>query len=245
MTGTNLALEVRNIRAGYDSYDVLHGMSLHVGANERVGLFGPNGHGKTTLLNAISKLIKPTSGSVTFMGAPLDQVSARGIVERGLIHVPQANRLFPDMEIMETLELAAFTKRARADRKANLDYVLTLFPRLAERRRQQSKTLSGGERQMLSIGVGIMCAPQMLMLDEPTLGLSPKLKEELANAIAGIAKTRSVPMLIVEQDIAFVLSLVDRMYFVDHGEIAREIDRRSEVDHQEIMDMYFGEQAAS
>lgn len=244
MTDAHLALDVREIRAGYDSYDVLHGMSLHVGANERVGLFGPNGHGKTTLLNAISKLIRPTGGSVSFMGVPVDRVNSRGIVERGLIHVPQANRLFPEMEIMETLELAAFTKRARAERKVNLDYVLTLFPRLAERRRQQCKTLSGGERQMLSIGVGLMCAPLMLMLDEPTLGLSPKLKEELAAAIAGIG-TRGVPMLIVEQDIAFVLSLVDRMYFVDHGEIAREIDRGSDVDHQEIMDMYFGEHAAS
>jgi branched-chain amino acid transport system ATP-binding protein len=244
MTAASLALDVRDLRAGYDSYDVLHGMSLHVGATERIGLFGPNGHGKTTLLNAISKVILPSKGSVSFMGEPLAGLSSRRIVERGLIHVPQANRLFPDMEIMETLELSAFTKRARAERKTNLDYVLNLFPRLAERRKQQCKTLSGGERQMLSIGVGLMCAPLMLMLDEPTLGLSPKLKEELANAIAGIGE-RGMPMLIVEQDIAFVLSLVDRMYFVDHGEIAREIHRGSDVDHQEIMDMYFGERTTS
>ncbi|MDW6026140.1 ABC transporter ATP-binding protein [Mesorhizobium sp. BAC0120] len=236
-------LEVRDLHAGYDAYDVLRGVSLNVGSAERVGLFGPNGHGKTTLLNTVSKVIVPRKGSISFMGEPLAGLSSRRIVERGLIHVPQANTLFPDMEIMETLELAAFTERARGERKANLDYVLKLFPRLAERRRQQCRTLSGGERQMLSIGVGLMCAPRMLMLDEPTLGLSPKLKEELAIAIAGIG-ARGMPMLIVEQDISFVLSLVDRMYFVDHGEIAREIDRGSDVDHQEIMDMYFGEHAA-
>lgn len=239
MSQSTHALDIGALRAGYDSYDVLRDMSLHVGAGERVGLFGPNGHGKTTLLDTISGVIRPRAGTVRFMGEALDGLSPRRIVERGLIHVPQANHLFPDMEIMETLELAAFTRRARAERETNLDHVLTLFPRLAERRKQQCKTLSGGERQMLSIGVGMMCAPRMLMLDEPTLGLSPKLKDELGAAIAEIS-TRGIPLLLVEQDVAFVLSLVDRMYFVDHGEITSEVDRNGAVDHDEIMDMYFG-----
>lgn len=237
------ALEVKNIHAGYDSYNVLMGVSLQVGAEERVGLFGPNGHGKTTLLNVISGIVRPRIGKVQFFGEDISARAAQVIVDRGLIHVPQGNLLFPQMEVLETLELAAYSKRAQSSRSTNLEKVFDLFPRLKERRRQQCKTLSGGERQMLSIGVGLMCQPKMLMLDEPTLGLSPKLKDELAAAIAAISET-GIPLLIVEQDISFVMALVDRMYMVDHGEVTQEIRKGQHVDHDQIMQMYFGAEHA-
>jgi len=147
------------------------------------------------------------------------------------------------MGVAETLQLAAFTRRARGARNNALEQVYALFPRLAERRSQLAKTLSGGERQMLSIGCALMCAPRLLMLDEPTLGLSPRLKKELAVAIGKI-REGGVPLVLVEQDIEFLLQLTERLVMVEHGEVAREIDRADAPDHAEIMRLYFGEDAA-
>jgi len=205
------ALRIEGLRAGYDDFDVLEGMSLHVGAGERVGLFGPNGHGKTTLLNAISATLARREGVVSFFGDRIDRARPQEIVVRGLIHVAQANSLFPDMEIMETLELAAWTPRARADKVANLDKVLTLFPRLAERRRQQAKTLSGGERQMLSIGVGLMCAPRMLMLDEPTQGLDQPGSASFYRQIEEVRNRIGCAVLMVSHELHVVMSASDRV----------------------------------
>jgi branched-chain amino acid transport system ATP-binding protein len=241
---TAAALTVSSLHAGYDSYDVLRGVSIAVGAGERVGLFGPNGHGKTTLLNAISGTVRPRSGSIRFRDREISGCSPQEIVAAGLIQVPQGNVLFPTMQILEILHLAGGLGRAWARRSANLDRVFTLFPRLKERRRQPCRTLSGGERQMLAIGVGLMCEPEMLMLDEPTLGLSPRLKDELAVAIDGISRG-SIPILLVEQDVAFVLSLVDRMYLVDHGEVTREVTKGAGIEQEEIVRIYFGKERAA
>ena len=234
-------LEVENISAAYGSVTVLRGLSLHVDVGENVGLFGPNGHGKTTLMRVLSGLMRPTSGKCRFDGKDITAIRPSEIVARGLVQSQQGNTLFGDMGVAETLEMAAFTKPARNRAAETLAYVYGLFPRLAERRPQRAKTLSGGERQMLSIGAALMCAPRLLMLDEPTLGLSPRLKEELAAALKEISKT--VPLIVVEQDVELLLSLSDRLYLIEHGEVVREIGTENTPDTAEIMQMYFGETA--
>jgi len=232
-------LDVKDIVAGYGAVTILRGVSIHLDKKESIGLFGPNGHGKTTLLHAISGLIKPRQGHVYFNEVDLSSVKPYKIVKMGLVHSPQGNTLFSAMGVGEILELSAFTKRAKENKTRNFEKVYTLFPRLAERKKQLAKTLSGGERQMLSIAAALMCSPEVLMLDEPTLGLSPLLKEEVCNAIAGI-KATGIPLLIVEQDVGFLLSLVDRLYLIEQGEVVREMDKSNKLAHREIMDIYFG-----
>ncbi len=233
-------LNIVDVTAGYGSITILRGISLHLDPGECIGLFGPNGHGKSTLLHTISGLIRSTSGTISFDGTDITGAKPPQIVNSGLIQSPQGNTLFGDMQVFETLELAAFSRRARKDRETNIQKVIELFPRLGERNTQKAKTLSGGERQMLSIGCALMCAPRLLMLDEPTLGLSPRLKEELAVAVGKIAES-GIPLVIVEQDVEFLMSLADRLYLVEHGEIVREIDRANAPGHDEVMRLYFGE----
>ncbi|MGD9538767.1 MAG: ABC transporter ATP-binding protein [Alphaproteobacteria bacterium] len=233
-------LEVNDLAAGYGRTQVLWGVSLRLDAGERVGLFGPNGHGKSTLLKTISGLLKPWRGSILLEGKEIGGIAPRAVVDLGLIHVPQGNVLFPQLTVMENLRLGAYCKRARDGQAENLARVLELFPRLAERRRQLSRTLSGGERQMLAIGVGLMGAPSLLMLDEPTLGLAPKLKDELLEAIGKISRA-GVPLVLVEQDVEFLVALTDRLYMINHGAVALDVASTDRLDHAEIMQMYFGE----
>ena len=234
-------LRIEGIGGGYGSVTVLRDITLTLERGENLGLFGPNGHGKTTLLRMTSGLMRPSSGTIQFDGRDITGASPSKIVTSGLVHTQQGNTLFGDMGVAETLEMAAFTKRARAGATARLEKVYALFPRLAERRKQKSRTLSGGERQMLSIGSALMCAPRLLVLDEPTLGLSPRLKEELTEALIEISN--SVPLMVVEQDVELLLAVTDRQVLVEHGEIVREITATNTPDHAEIVAMYFGAQA--
>jgi branched-chain amino acid transport system ATP-binding protein len=235
-------IEIRDVTVGYGRTQVLWGVSLSVPHGARIGLFGPNGHGKTTLLKTISGLLKPWSGEILLNGQRIDGALPGRIVDLGVIQVPQGNVLFPELTVLENLRLGAYCRRARATRKENLERCTTLFPRLAERRSQPAKTLSGGERQMLAIGVGLMGEPSILMLDEPTLGLAPKLKEELLEAIGRISKD-GVPLVLVEQDVEFLLALADHLYMINHGVVAHDVASHDRLDHEQIMQMYFGAEA--
>ena len=232
-------LEVDRLVAGYGNVEVLHGISIAVNQGEQVGLFGPNGHGKTTLLRAVSGLIRARAGTITFGEERLSTLSPGQIVDRGLIHVPQGNTLFPRMTVLENLMLGAYSSRAWPVRRASLANVFALFPKLEQRQQQLCRTLSGGERQMVSIGIGLMGLPSLLMLDEPTLGLAPKIKDELAQAISEIAAS-GVTMLVVDQDIELLLEVCQRLYFVENGEVSLETQEGAQIDRRQILEMYFG-----
>jgi branched-chain amino acid transport system ATP-binding protein len=231
-------IEIQNLRAGYGEIEVLHDVSIHLDRDERIGLFGPNGHGKTTLLRTISGLNTPWQGQITFHGKRIDGLKPKRIVERGIIHVSQGNTLFPRMTVFENLSFAAFPKKSWINRKERMNQVWDLFPRLAERRGQLCRTLSGGERQMLAIGMGLMTDVEVLMLDEPTLGLAPNLKDFLRQTISKIA-ARGIPLVLVEQDVEFMLDLTDRLYLIEGGRVVLETTP-DKVNDEEILAMYFG-----
>jgi len=236
-----MLLEVSGLSAGYGGITVLHDLDLRVDAAETVGLFGPNGHGKTTLLKTISGLVPARGGSVRFAGTDITHAKPGRIVDLGLIHVPQGNLLFPDCTVAEALALGAWPGRARAREAANRARVEDLFPRLAERRRQKIHGLSGGERQMLAIGVALMAEPALLILDEPTLGLAPKVRGELAAAITALA-AGGLAMLVVEQDLRFLGAVAPRLVLIDRGHVVLEAPSAT-IDEDAIMTRYFGDAA--
>lgn len=214
-------LEVRSLSAGYDAMPVLHDISLDVGDGETVAILGPNGHGKTTLLRAISGLITSTAGTVTFEGTRLDRLPAHDIVACGVTHIPQGDLPFPEMTVLENLILGAYQKQAWSQRQAKLERVYTVFPRLHERQGQIARSLSGGERRMLALGRGLMTGGRLLMIDEPSLGLAPIMVEQVYETIAQI-KATGIAILLVEESMAHVPGLADRLYLLENGKLIRE-----------------------
>lgn len=210
-------LEIRAVCAGYGRTEVLRNVDMAIAPGEIVALLGSNGAGKSTLNRAISGLLRPRAGSILFEGQTIGGATPSQIVERGLIHVPEGRKIFPNMTVLENLDLGSY-RRASARRADNRDRVFAIFPRLAERRIQSAGTLSGGEQQMLAIGRGLMAEPRLLILDEPSLGLSPRLVEELFVLITRI-HAEGLTILLVEQNVVQSLALASRAYILEQGEI--------------------------
>ena len=210
-------LSVENLRAGYGAVEVLRGVDIRISHGELIALLGSNGAGKTTLNAVMSGLLAPRSGRVVFDGEDLTGVHYRRIVQAGLIQVPEGRKVFPNLTVLENLELGAFT-RARSRLSENIDRVFETFPRLRERMAQLAGTMSGGEQQMLAIGRGLMAEPKLLILDEPSLGLSPLLVEELFTLIAKL-RTDGLAILLVEQNVGQSLDIADRAYVMENGTI--------------------------
>jgi branched-chain amino acid transport system ATP-binding protein len=210
-------LEVQNLVAGYGGADVLRGIDVSVTAGEIVAVLGANGVGKTTLNRALSGLIRPRGGSIRFLGDEIAGAKPAAIVAAGLIHVPEGRRIFPNMSVRDNLVLGSY-RRGKPAREANLERMFSLFPRLRERSTQAAGTLSGGEQQMLAIGRGLMGEPRLLILDEPSLGLSPLLVEEMFTLIARIA-AEGLAVMLVEQNVVQSLELAARAYVLENGRI--------------------------
>ena len=231
-------LEIRDLVVGYRATQVLRGVSLDVRAGEIVAVLGANGVGKTTLNRAISGLIPITSGRIAFEGTSIEGMSPDGVVARGLIHVPEGRKVFPNMSVRENLELGSY-RRAKARRGGNLSRVFALFPRLHERSRQLAGTLSGGEQQMLAIGRGLMGEPRLIILDEPSLGLSPRLVEDLFTLIGRIAED-GLAVMLVEQNVVQSLDLAQRAYVLENGLVAMSGDAAQLARNPELQKAYLG-----
>ena len=212
-------LEVRDLDFAYGDVQVLRGVSLSVNAGEIVTLVGSNGAGKSTTLRNVSRLLRPRAGSIVFDGHDLTRLSPHEVVELGIVQVPEGRRVFPEMTVLENLRMGSYIKSARADREKNLEKGMTLFPRLKERVSQQAGTLSGGEQQMLAIARGLMAKPRLLLLDEPSLGLSPLLVRTIFDTITQINR-EGISVLLVEQNVYQSLRIAARGYVLEIGRIA-------------------------
>jgi branched-chain amino acid transport system ATP-binding protein len=232
-------LEVSKLNSFYGEFQVLHDISLQVGDGELVVVFGPNGHGKSTLLKTICGLHPATSGSVKFGGKDITNLGSLKLVEMGLIYIAEDRHLFPQMTVLENLKLGAYNTQARSKEAENIDYVLELFPKLKERINQLAETLSGGEARMLAVGRGLMSNAKLLAVDEPSLGLAPNLREEVFKKISNINKT-GITVLMVEQDVTEASEYTDKIYLVEDGRIVFEGNREEVMSNKHVKAVFLG-----
>ncbi len=237
-------LEVSEVTAGYGPIEVLRSISVTVDEGEAVSLIGNNGAGKTTLLRTISGLLRPRRGSIRLAGERIDRLPPHAVVRAGIAHVPEGRGIFGRLTVLENLEMGAFTRASAAEVRADLERVLTLFPRLGERLHQNGGTLSGGEQQMLAIARALMARPRLLLLDEPSMGLSPLMVDTIFEIIRDIHR-QGTSLLLVEQNVPMALAVAARGYVLEAGRVvaagAADELRRSDV----IRSAYLGEAQTS
>ena len=232
-------IELSGVSASYGSVPAIGDVTINVGEGEAVGLLGANGAGKSTTLRAISGLVKLTSGTITFLGQNLAALPPHKIAELGIAHVPEGRQVFPEMTVNENLEVGSYAPRAKADRNSSLDLVYSIFPRLAERRKQLAGTMSGGEQQMLAVGRGLMLKPRLLMLDEPSLGLAPVMCDVTFEKIQDIHKLGTA-ILLVEQNVSRALTLVKRAYVLESGKVIMHGTNTELANNKQVQTAYLG-----
>jgi branched-chain amino acid transport system ATP-binding protein len=232
-------LELKRVNTFYGKIQALWDVSFDIREKEIVALVGANGAGKTTLLNTLSGLLRASSGSVALFGRPIEKEAPAAIVEAGISQVPQGGRLFPDMSVLENLEMGAYPLKAWKDRKETLETVYHIFPRLKERMKQVVRTLSGGEKQMVAIGRGLMSTPKLCMFDEPSYGLAPKAVQEIFKVIR-LLPERGITVLLIEQNVKQALEMADRAYVMENGRIVLQGNSRDLIENDHVKKSYLG-----
>ena len=215
-------LKVEGLRAGYGAINILWDLSFEVNDGEIVAFLGSNGAGKTTMVRAVSGMLKPSAGSVLFNGEELAKKNSRAVLDSGIVQVPEGRQLFTEMTVLENLEMGAFNKTTREAFAGNLQKVYQWFPKLAERERQLAGTLSGGEQQMVAVARALIGMPKLLILDEPSLGLAPNIVDDILAVASSMARNDGISVMLVEQDITKALACADRGYVIENGRIALE-----------------------
>jgi branched-chain amino acid transport system ATP-binding protein len=232
-------LSIHRIDVFYGDGQVLWGVCLKVESREPAALVGAKGAGKSTTLNTISAVLRPSSGSIEFDGERIDHAPASRVVQVGISQVPEGRRLFPEMSVLENLEVGSYLAEAKKRRKETLDWVFSIFPVLQERRGQLAGTLSGGEQQMVAVGRGLMARPKLLMLDEPSLGLAPLLVREVFKVVERV-NSEGVTILLVEQNVKHTLTVATHAYVLENGRIIMEGKGKDLLDSEHVKKAYLG-----
>ena len=232
-------LEIVNIESGYSSLRVIKGISLEVPKSKLVTIIGPNGHGKTTLLRSISGVLRLQSGEINFEGKRIDNLRVDEIVHKGIVHIPQGDMLFPEMNVKDNLLMGAYLVRNQPELKNRITQVLELFPQLGERENQIASTLSGGERRMLAIGRGLMTGAKILLIDEPSLGLAPVVIDNIFKILKEL-NNQGQTILLVEENVSRIINVSDHIYLIDDGLIAWQGTGEELSSESNIMEVYLG-----